>query len=286
MDLLKRQYGNTGEMLSIIGFGGIVVAKTEQNVANNLVAEAIDRGVNYFDVAPSYDDAEDRLGPALVGKRNEIFLACKTTERVGKDAEAELHQSLKKLKTDHFDLYQLHGVNTKADIETALGPKGALEVVLAAQRKGLIRYIGFSSHSVEAALTLMDMFAFDSVLFPLNWAGFFNANFGPQVLEKATAKGMGKLALKAMAHTRWQEGEARTYQKTWYRPIDDGELADLALRFTLSQDITAAIPPGEAKLFRMALDISEDFRPLDDNELARLKSIAQGVTPVFVEHNA
>lgn len=273
-------------MLSIIGFGGIVVAKTEQSVANNLVAEAIDRGVNYFDVAPSYDDAEERLGPALVGKRNDIFLACKTTERVGKDAEAELHQSLKTLQTDHFDLYQLHAVNTKADIETVLGPKGALEVVLAAQKKGLIRYIGFSSHSVEAALALMDAFTFDSVLFPLNWAGFMNADFGPQVLEKATSKGMGKLAIKAMAHRRWQEGEERTFQKTWYRPVDDIELADLALRFTLSKDITAAIPPGEAQLFRMALDIAEDFRPLDDAELARLASIAKGVTPVFVEHSA
>ena len=273
-------------MLSIIGFGGIVVAKTEQSVANNLVAEAIDRGVNYFDVAPSYDDAEERLGPALVGKRNDIFLACKTTERVGKDAEAELHQSLKTLQTDHFDLYQLHAVNTKADIETVLGPKGALEVVLAAQKKGLIRYIGFSSHSVEAALALMDAFAFDSVLFPFNWAGFMNADFGPQVLEKATAKGMGKLALKAMAHRRWQEGEERTFQKTWYRPIDNTKLADLALRFTLSQDITAAIPPGEAQLFRTALDIAEDFRPLGDAELAELASMAQGVTPVFVEHSA
>ncbi len=284
--MLKRQYGNTGEMLSIIGFGGIVVAKTEQAAANNLVAEALDRGVNYFDVAPTYDDAEDRLGPALVGKRDKIFLACKTTMRTRKEAEQELHQSLRKLQTDHFDLYQLHAVNTKADVETAMGSEGVLEAVLAAQEEGLIRYVGFSSHTVEAALTLMDMFAFNSVLFPLNWAGFFNANFGPQVLEKATAKGMGKLALKAMAHTRWQEGEERTYQKTWYRPIDERELASLALRFTLSQDITAAIPPGEASLFQMALDIAEDFAPLNKLELARLKEIAQGVTPVFTEHSA
>ncbi|NLJ84930.1 MAG: aldo/keto reductase [Firmicutes bacterium] len=284
--MLKREYGKTGEMLSIIGFGGIVVARMDQTAANNLVAQAIDRGVNYFDVAPTYDDAEDRLGPALVGKRDEVFLACKTTMRTRKEAERELHQSLRKLKTDRFDLYQLHAMNTKADIETAMGPGGVLEAVLAAKDEGLIRYVGFSSHTVEAAMTLMDSYHFDSVLFPFNWAGFFNADFGPQVLEKATEKGMAKLALKAMAHTLWEEGEERAYAKTWYKPIEDRRLASLALRFTLSQSITAAIPPGEPQFFQMALDIVENYEPIAEDEIQELRELAEGVTPVFSEHSA
>lgn len=282
----KRAFGKTGEMLSIIGFGGIVVAKTEQALANRLVAEAIDRGVNYFDVAPSYDDAEDRLGPALMGKRNQVFLACKTTERSRKEAEGELYSSLDKLKTDHFDLYQLHSMTTKEDVEKAMGPNGALEAFIAAKEKGLIRYIGFSAHSVEAALMLMDTFDFDSVLFPFNWAGFFQASFGPQVLEKATEKGMAKLAIKAMAHSLLQPGEGRPYPKAWYRPIDDAKLANLALRFTLSQDVTSAIPPGEAQLFHLALEIAEDFQPITDAEVAELKHLAEGVVPVFSQHSA
>ncbi len=95
--MLQRPLGNTGVQLSIIGFGGIVVTDTEQTEANRYVAEAIDRGINYFDVSPNYGNAQDRLGPALVGKRQVIFLACKTEKRTKALAEAELHQSLKTL---------------------------------------------------------------------------------------------------------------------------------------------------------------------------------------------
>lgn len=118
----KRTYGNTGEKLSIIGFGGIVVAQVTQEEANTYVAEAIDKGINYFDVAPTYMDAEDRFGPALQGKRNNIFLACKTENRTREGAESFLHQSLGKLKTDYFDLYQLHAMTTLEDVEQVFPP--------------------------------------------------------------------------------------------------------------------------------------------------------------------
>ena len=109
----KRAYGNTGEHLSIVGLGGILVSQIEPDEAKALVREAIDRGVNYFDVAPSYGNAEERLGPALEPFRKEVFLACKTTCRDRQSATAELHNSLKILRADHFDLYQLHAVSTR-----------------------------------------------------------------------------------------------------------------------------------------------------------------------------
>ncbi|HPC77994.1 MAG TPA: aldo/keto reductase, partial [bacterium] len=202
----KRPYGKTGEMLSIIGFGGIVTAELPQEEANSIVALAIDRGVNYFDVAPTYMDAEERLGIALKGKRNNIFLACKTGKRTKEEARKELENSLRLLNTDHFDLYQLHSMTTDEDFEVAMGPGGAMETFVKAKDEGLIRYIGFSAHSVEVALKLLDAFQFDSVLLPLNWVNYFNANFGPQVVEKAMAKGVARLALKAMAKTVIPEG--------------------------------------------------------------------------------
>ena len=151
----KRILGQTGERLSIVGFGGIIVAEVDQRDANNYVAEAIDAGVNYFDVAPTYFDAEDHLGPALVGKRNEVFLACKTEDRSKKGSEKLLHQSLKKLQTDHFDLYQLHAVSTLEDVDQIFSPDGAMETYIKAKQEGLINHIGFSAHSEEAALALM-----------------------------------------------------------------------------------------------------------------------------------
>ncbi|MCZ6678450.1 MAG: aldo/keto reductase, partial [Candidatus Poribacteria bacterium] len=165
--MLKRTLGNTGEQLSIIGCGGIVVTDTEQSKADRTVREAFDRGINYFDVAPAYGNAEDRLGPALVGLRDQIFLACKTGERTKSGAARQLRQSLRKLKTDHFDLYQLHAMTTSEDLETAMGDGGAIEAFIEAREQGLVRYLGFSAHSVETALALIDRFDFDTILFPV-----------------------------------------------------------------------------------------------------------------------
>lgn len=279
----KRALGKTGEKLSIIGFGGIVVCGTEQSEANTIVREAIDRGINYFDVAPSYCDgeAEERLGPALEGFRKNVFLACKTTKRDGEGAEAELKQSLKKLKTDYLDLYQLHAISSKEDVQKVMAPGGAMETFTAARAKGLVRYLGFSAHSAEAALTLMDQFDFDTILFPFNWVCYFNANFGPQVLEKAKEKGMGRLALKAMARTTKKRTGKNEYPKCWYEPVTEPDEIALALRFTLSEPITAAIPPGDIRLFRQALDIANKFQPLTDEEREILKRRAEGLEPIF-----
>jgi len=277
----KRLLGKTGEQLSIIGFGGILVSGMEQSEADAIVREAIDRGINYFDVAPTYGDAEDQLGPALEEFRKDVFLACKTTERQKEGAEAELHESLRKLRTDHFDLYQLHAMTTKEDIEQAFAPDGAIETFVKAREQGLTKYIGFSSHSVEAALELMDKFDFDTVLFPLNWVNYFNANFGPQVVAKAKSKNMGILALKTMARTPWAEGQKRTHPKCWYEPVTDPVESELAIRFTLSEPITAAVTPGHVDLFRRAVEVAENFQLLSEYERAKLRKRAEGLDPIF-----
>ena len=277
----KRVLGKTGERLSIIGFGGIVVSGVDQSEANELVREAIDRGINYFDVAPTYGNAEARLGPALEEFRKDVFLACKTGKRDKKGAAAELKESLKKLRTDHFDLYQLHAMTTEEDLKKAMGPSGAIEAFIEAREKGLVRHLGFSAHSAEVALALMDQFDFDTVLFPINWVCYFNANFGPQVVAKAEEKGMGRLALKAMARTTLKKGEKKEYKKCWYEPVTDPEETILSLRFTLSEPITAAIPPGDIRLFRRALDIADEFMPLTNAERDILKGRAEGLKPIF-----
>jgi len=277
----KRQYGNKEDKLSIIGFGGIIVMSVPQEDANAYVSEAIDKGINYFDVAPSYGDAEDHLGPALEPYRKNVFLACKTEKRTKDEAQQELEQSLKKLRTDHFDLYQLHAMTTKENLETAMGPNGAIKTFEDAKKNGLVRYLGFSAHSAEIAVQLMDIFDFDSVLFPINWVCYLNSGFGPQVIEKAKSKNMGIFALKAMARTLWAEKEERDYPKAWYKPVTDPEETELAIRFTLSQPITAAVTPGDIRLFRKAVEVANRFKPLSDEELAMVKKRAEGIDPIF-----
>lgn len=280
--LPRRKYRDNVE-LSIIGFGGIVVTGQEQKGADREVAQAFDRGVNYFDVAPTYGDgeAETKLGPALEPYRGKVFLACKTTERTAAGARRELEQSLTRLRTDHFDLYQFHAVTNMKDVETILGPGGAAETFLKAREEGKVHYLGCSAHSEEAALAMLDRFPLDSILFPINYVLFSQSDFGPRVIARAKEKGAARLALKAMSKTRASRGGSRKYPKCWYEPIDEPELAARAVRFTLSEDITAAIPPGDERLFRMALDIAAAFQPLSAQERKELLASAAGVKPIF-----
>jgi predicted aldo/keto reductase-like oxidoreductase len=278
----KRKLGKTGEELSIVGFGGILVMDETPETATQLVTQAVnEQGINYFDVAPSYGNAEERLGPALEPYRKDVFLACKTGERIAENAEKELHQSLEKLRTDYFDLYQLHGVRTMDEVETILGPGGALETFVKAREQGLVRFLGFSAHSEEAAIALMDAFDFDTILFPFNWVCWYKGNFGPPVLEKAQQKEMGILALKTMAKRRWKEGEQRSWSKTWYSPVDTYQEARLAVRFTLSKPITAGASPGHAELLQWMCDAAKEFEPLTEREAQQLKEWSQDLEPIF-----
>lgn len=277
----KRTLGETGEKLSTIGFGGILVSGVEQPVADNMVAEAFENGINYYDVAPTYGNAEEHLGPALKPYRKRSFLACKTQEREKAGAEKELHESLERLKTDYFDLYQLHALTKTEDVETAFGPNGAMETFIKAKKDGKIRYLGFSAHSEEAALLAMEKFSFDTILYPINFVCWNQGNFGPRAIAKAKEKNMGILALKALAFTRVPEGTKKPYERLWYIPIEDKKVATLSLRFTLSQGVTAAIPPGDPGFWDIALKTARDYKPVTDNEIAELKNISTGVTPLF-----
>lgn len=280
--LERRALGRTGERLSILGFGGIVVMNASTRDAADRVAEAVHYGVNYFDVAPSYGNAEQMLGPALEPHRKGVFLACKTTERSRDGAQRELDNSLRAMRTDHFDLYQLHAVTTKEDVEKIFAPSGALETFVAARKAGKVRFLGFSAHSVEAALALIGRFDFDTILFPTNFGTWHAGSFGPQVLETARAKGMGILALKAMARGPWPKDAKRDqYPKCWYEPLAAPEDAMMGLRFTLSHPVTAAIPPGDEKLFAQALALAMRFTPLKEDEARAIKEKALAGTPLF-----
>jgi aryl-alcohol dehydrogenase-like predicted oxidoreductase len=269
--------------LSIIGLGGMLLVGMDQPAVNRIVSEALFRGVNYFDVSPFYGDgeAEGKMGLALRSHRKGIFLSCKTLQRSAEGARLELEQSLHQLRTDYFDLHQFHAVSGLEDVEEIFSPDGALEAFLHAKKEGKIRYIGFSAHSVDAAMAMMDRFCFDSILFPVNFINYARGNFGPQVLAKAEEQRVACLAIKAMAHGPWRRNDERNYPNCWYRPIDDRDLARKALRFTFSEKVTAAIPPGDERLFRMALELAPELTPMTPEERQELLHSAQGLRPLM-----
>jgi len=284
--LPRRPYKN-GIDLSIIAMGGIVVCGLSQEEASRRVAQAYERGVNYFDCAPSYFDgeAELKLGEALRPYRGRIFLAEKTTQRDAKGARQELERTLERFHTDHVDLYQFHAVSSMDDVDKILAPGGAAETFFAARKEGKVRHLGFSAHNAPAALRLMDQLELDSVLFPVNANAWENGGFGPQILAKAKSKGMARMALKALAFGKWPASlkeSDRKYPKCWYEPIDDREMARQALRFTLNQEVTAAVPPGDERIFDLAMELASAPLPvLSAAELKALTSRISSLEPVF-----
>lgn len=278
----KRSLGRTGAMLSVIGFGGIIVRDVTAEEASAYVKMAIDAGVNHFDVAPSYGNAEVILGPALEPYRKNVFLSCKTQKRTKDEARRELEQSLKNLRTDHFDLYQLHAVTTMSDVNTILGKGGALEAFLQAKSEGLIRFIGMSVHSEEAGMALMEAYDFDTIMYPLHISSWHAGTFGPQLLDMAHKKGMGIISLKSMAKGPWPQGADRSkYPKCWYEPYTSEEDIRTGLRFALSHPITDLMTSGQGELFKIALGLRDQLTPLSSGEVEAIKLKGAAMEPLF-----
>lgn len=275
--------GKTGQKLSVIGFGGIVVMNAEPEHAKKVVAEAVEKGINYFDVAPTYGDAELKLGPALKPFRNNCFLACKTTKRDKVGAKEELDNSLKTLKTDYLDLYQLHAISdVEKDVKAALGKNGAIQTLIEAKKAGVIRYLGFSAHSVEAALMAMKEFDFDTILYPINFCTHYKGNFDQKVVAQAKKRNMGILALKPMALQKWHDQDKKKqYPKCWYEPITEKELARKALDWALGQGVTAMLPPGEEALFRMAMNLGPYLAKIGKTQNTELEVLSAKLDPIF-----
>ena len=281
--LPKKTLGKTGREISIIGLGGVVVSGVEQEHANRVVVESIEKGVNYFDVAPSYGDSELKFGPGLKPYRDKIFLACKTLRRDRAGAQKELDNSLRRLQTDHIDLYQFHALtNTEKDLNVLLGKGGAMETFLQARRQGIIRYIGFTAHSKETSLAAMREFDFDTIMFPVNFVCHYKADFVTEVLGEAKKRNMGVIAIKSMAKQRWARGaEKKMYPKCWYQPVDEPELAKAAMAFSFAQGATAILPPGDEGLYWLALNLAGGCMQVAPEQLRQLEQRAAGLKPIF-----
>jgi len=276
----KRALGKTGYSVSPVVFGGIINMNETQADSDRYVAFAIERGINYFDVAPSYGNAEERLGPALKPFRGQVYLACKTQDRGAEGSKKELLHSLKLLQTDHFDVYQLHAMTTQEDVDRAFGTGGVMETVLWAKQEGLIRKIGFSTHNEDIALQTLSLFSFDTVLFPMNWALGINTGWGDRISDYAAQHGIGLLAMKTLIYRRWREGEQRTYPKSWCRPIYGNEaLGVAAMKYGLYKGAATLVPPGNYEHFCFMLDHIEECmkHPLTETEWALLRKEASAV---------
>lgn len=280
-----RRFGRTGHMSTIVIFGAFAVGQLNQREADETMELILAHGVNHIDVAPSYHEAELRLGPWLERHRDDFFVGCKTQLRDRREAREELHRSLERLRIDTFDLFQFHAVTTMDELEQCFAPGGSLEAIVDARREGLTRYIGITSHGMEAPAVLMealDRFDMDSILFPVNgrmWADGEYRRQAEALLQKAAEKDVGSMAIKAVARGPW-DGRPQRYH-TWYEPLEDPQAVERALRFTLSQPVTGAISAGDARLLPAILDAAERFRPMETAEQAEFVGVAEQYGQIF-----
>jgi aryl-alcohol dehydrogenase-like predicted oxidoreductase len=278
--LPRRPLGKTGHERSVVTLGGVVVTNETQKDADRIVAEALDAGVNGIDVAPTYGDAELKLGHALQGKRDRVFLACKTTERDQAGAAAELRASLQRLRTDHVDLYQLHGLDKPEDLTQVLGPGGALEAFEEGRQQGLLRFIGLTGHRPDTLLSAIRQFDFASVVFPYSFI-LAHHGFGQELLAEANQRGIGVMAIKPIAQRRWQAKEPRSCPRCWYKPFEDDDDIRLAVWWALEQPIASLIPSGDMRLFRRTLKAAQHYKPLTDAQKQAREARAATLKPLF-----
>ena len=285
---IKRKLGNTDFEVFPVVYGGIVSMKDGQNASNNYVAWARDRGINYFDVAPTYGDAQEKLGVSIKPFRKDIYLASKTTERHIEGAEKEFEESLRLLHTDYFDIYQLHSLTTPEDVDKAFGPNGVIEMVEKEKQRGRIRKVGFSAHSQTQALRAMSMYDFDTVMFPLNWQMDMRDGWGSGVANDAKRRGVGVIAIKGLISRRWLDGDDRSqYPKSWCKPIDvsDVDLGVAALKYTFKAGADVIIPPGDFRNFAFCVDhieeVLDDLNSPSHNTLLNKEFLAVKEHPFF-----
>ena len=261
MDIPKRKLGKTGVEVTILGLGGEGVLRTYgyEREAYELINRAIDLGITYFESARAYSGSESYYGRSLRERRKEIFLTSKSHGRNKQGALLHLQETLRNMKTDHLDLWQVHDVRTEEDVEDIFGPHGALEAFVEAKDKGLVRFIGVTGHhNPLITKECLQQFDFDTVLIPVNPAEPFYQSYLTEVIPLAQKKGVGIVGMKV-----YFRGFA--VKLPWFETMEP------FFRFALSQPITTAvIGCDNLKQLEENVKLAESFSPLTVKETQEL----------------
>ncbi|MGH2759189.1 MAG: aldo/keto reductase [Actinomycetota bacterium] len=271
----RRRLGRTGQESAVAILGGAAFARCTAEEAEVGFLDALSRGVNHLDIAPRYGAAEDLIGPLLPAVRDEVFVGCKTTRRNPDGVRAQIEESLTKLQTQSFDLYQLHAVT---DLDVLEDRVGAAEEILRARDEGVVRFTGITGHNdgaPAAHLEALRRWDLDTVMFPVNarmWADPDYRRDAEALLELCAERDVGVMAIKSVARKPWPEGDR--FATTWYEPFDSPDDVHRGVTFTLSvPGVHGICTPGDLTLLRMAVDAADTFAPMGAAQ--REKSIAE-----------
>jgi aryl-alcohol dehydrogenase-like predicted oxidoreductase len=267
-----RRLGRLGHQSSVLIYGAAALGEVSQDVADGSIQQALDGGINHFDVAASYGDAELRLGPWMSRIRDRIFLATKTGQRAREAAWEEINASLERLQTDRVDLLQLHAVGDLADLDAATGPDGALEAAVRAQEEGLVAAVGITGHGREAPAThreALRRYPFATVLTPLNpvlWRDEqYRADY-TALVEEIRRQDAGLMTIKTVSRRNWPDGSDHSHT-TWYEPYHDQDRITATVSWVLSHDeVTGIATAGDVRLLGMMLEAERTRIPVAQAE--------------------
>ena len=286
MDMEKRRFGRTGHMSTVGILGAFAFSDVTQEEADEAMKMVIEAGINHIDVAPTYGEAELRLGPWLARVRDRFFVGCKTMERTRKGAAQEMRRSLERLQMDRFDLYQLHAVTSMKELDQVTGPDGALQAIVEARDQGLTRFIGITGHGLDVTTVFKEAltrFDFDSVLFSINFVLYADADYRRQAEElvrQCTIMDVGTMIIKSVAKGLWGDDEPKSYN-TWYKPFDEPNRIQDGVNFALSQDVTGLCTVGDVTLLPSFVEACERFKRMKEHEQEALIATTDEYRPIF-----
>ena len=284
-----RRLGRIGHHSSVLIYGAASLSEVDQDRADASIQEALDAGINHFDVARDYGDAELRLGPWMPRIRDDIFLASKTGEREEESAWRQINESLERLQTDHLDLIQLHAVCDLDALDRLTAPGGGLAAAVRAKEEGLAGAIGITGHTHAAPVVhteALRRFDFDSVLTPVSYrlAGdpAYRADLD-RLLEAAAATDAAVMAIKAIARRNWREGEPKRYD-TWYLPLDEQQAITAAVAWVLGTypQVTGIATAGETRLLRQMVEAERASADLTPQQAAEVLERVEDYSSPFI----
>jgi aryl-alcohol dehydrogenase-like predicted oxidoreductase len=264
-----RRLGRIGHESTVLIYGAAALSDVDQETADRSIQEALDAGINHFDVAASYGKAETLMGPSVPAMRDRIFLASKTGDRDAESAWASINRSLELLRTDRLDLIQLHAVGDLDELDKCTGKGGALEAALRAREEGLVSYVGITGHGHEAPATHLEAlrrFSFDTVLTPWNYALSKRPAFAhafAALRDEAVRQDVGLMIIKSVAKRNWQEDQEHTHA-TWYEPLVDANRIRAAVSWVLGeQGPTGLATAADVRLLKHFVAAEADRMPRD-----------------------
>ncbi|CAG7621857.1 hypothetical protein PAESOLCIP111_02369 [Paenibacillus solanacearum] len=265
--MLQRQMGKLGYMSSVVMFGAAKLGNVTQEEADESIRYALEHGINHFDTAASYGDAELRMGPWMSRYRDRVFLATKTGERTKAKAKEQIYRSLERLQVDTLDLLQLHAVGDLSELDKALGKGGAIEAAIEAKEEGVVKAIGITGHGHLAPRTHLEAlrrYPFETVLTPLNYRLYAMPEYREAfdaLLEETKKRDVPLRVIKAIARKPWEEGQERRYA-TWYEPFEEQQVIDACVNFVLSfEGIAGFASAGDIRLLPKIVDAVSRFEP-------------------------